>query len=949
MEIFLDLLGQGQSYWLDSLSREMIRGGELELRVREQGLRGVTSNPAIFHKAISSGANYDDQIAELAAAGASVEDIYETLVVTDIREACDLLRPVYDESAGVDGFVSLEVSPHLVNDTEGSMIEARHLWAAVDRPNLMVKIPGTPAGVPAIEELLYEGINVNVTLLFAVDAYEEVARAYVRALQRRAAEGRSLDSVASVASFFLSRIDVLVDSLLSHRVRTPPGETAAQALYGRAAVASARLAYQSYQRLVADSAWQELAAAGARPQRLLWASTSTKNPLYDPVRYVEPLIGRDTVNTMPEVTIEAFARVGRVLPDSVEDGVQDSEGVFSALAAIGIDMGAVNEQLLSEGAQKFLDPFDKLLAGLAVRRAEMREGQRVDVREPTDPISGLSATLSALNEQRFAVRLAACDPSLWPGDASTREAIGNRLGWTRGSASAAALLPDLADFAEEVREAGVRDVVLLGMGGSSLCPLVASRSFSASDGFPRLTVLDTVDPAAVATVDQAIDPLRTVFVVASKSGGTIETLSLYQYFRARLEREDVPAPGRHFVAVTDPGSPLLAEAEGLGFLRSFEAPADVGGRYSALTAFGLLPMALMGADIDRIVEWARQLEYECSPGLPESANPAVRMGASLALAAKGGRDKLVLTASESVGSFPLWIEQLVAESTGKSGHGIVPVTGEPQPPVDACPEDRVFVHYSVAGDDDAGVRMALDLLSAAGHPVFLIDLPEAEALGGEFLRWEIATATAGAVLGVNPFDEPDVSAAKHATANLLEQRASDGAFPASSPRASDGGIDFFPAEDGFSAEDGAPADASSVGRLLSEWLAHGQDGGYVAVLGYFAPSPERDAAVERLLDRLRTRTGLATTFGYGPRYLHSTGQLHKGGPDGGVFLVITADPVEDLDLPDSDFSLGTLLRAQALGDVRTLRERGREALHVNVGWDVESGLETLAQAVEAEP
>ncbi|MGB5302321.1 MAG: transaldolase, partial [Gemmatimonadota bacterium] len=471
MEIFLDLLEQGQSYWLDSLSREMIRGGELELRVREQGLRGVTSNPAIFHKAISSGADYDDQIAELAAAGASVEDIYETLVVTDIREACDLLRPVYDESAGIDGYVSLEVSPHLVNDTEGSLIEARHLWAAVDRPNLMVKIPGTPAGVPAIEELLYEGINVNVTLLFAVDAYEGVARAYVRALQRRAAEDQPLDSVASVASFFLSRIDVLVDSLLSHRVRIPAGEPAAQALYGRAAVASAKLAYQSYQRLVADSAWQDLAAAGARPQRLLWASTSTKNPLYDPVRYVEPLIGRDTVNTLPEVTIEAFARVGRVLPDSVEDGVEESESVFSDLTATGIDMDDVNEQLLSEGAQKFVDPFDKLLAGLAERRAEMRQGLAVDVREPAEPVSGLAATLSAMHEQRFAVRLAGRDPSLWPGDTPTRQAIGKRLGWTRGWASAAALLPDLTGFAEEVREAGGGDIVLLGMGGSSLCPL----------------------------------------------------------------------------------------------------------------------------------------------------------------------------------------------------------------------------------------------------------------------------------------------------------------------------------------------------------------------------------------------------------------------------------------------------------------------------------------------
>ncbi|MBT8461030.1 MAG: bifunctional transaldolase/phosoglucose isomerase, partial [Gemmatimonadetes bacterium] len=689
MEIFFDLLQHGQSYWLDSLSREMIRGGDLEMRVRTEGLRGVTSNPAIFHKAISSGSEYDDQIQSLATVGASVDDIYEALVVTDIQEACDVLRPVYDESAGLDGYVSLEVSPHLVHDTAGSLGEARHLWSAVDRPNLMVKIPGTAEGVPAIEELLYEGINVNVTLLFSVQAYEDVAGAYMRALQRRAAEGKPVESVASVASFFLSRIDVLVDSLLSHRVRVPGTEPAAQDLYGRAAVASAKLAYRSYQELIRGPDWQALDAAGARPQRLLWASTSTKNPLYDPVRYVEPLIGRATVNTMPEITIDAFAAVGRIETDSVEQDVEESAGVFADLEDLGIDMRAVNEQLLAEGAQKFVDPFDALLAGLALRRNEMREGQRVGVREPPEGAPGLAGTLAALHEQRFAVRLAGRDPSLWPGDDRTRESIANRLGWTRGSADAEALLPDLASFAGEVRGEGVRDIVLLGMGGSSLCALVAASSFAGADGFPRLTVLDTVDPAAVAAVDEAIDPRRTLFVVASKSGGTIETLSLYQYFRERLRREEVTDVGKHFVAVTDPGSSLVAEAGEAGFLRSFEAPTDVGGRYSALTAFGLLPMALMGADLNGIVEWARQLEHECSPSLPESANPAIRLGAALALYAKGGRNKLTLTASRRVQSFPLWIEQLVAESTGKDGHGIIPITGESLPGVDACSPGRV--------------------------------------------------------------------------------------------------------------------------------------------------------------------------------------------------------------------------------------------------------------------
>jgi transaldolase/glucose-6-phosphate isomerase len=939
MDILLDLLEHGQSYWLDNLTRGMIRDSTLERRVTVEGLRGVTSNPAIFHKAISSSNEYDDQIRALADEGASVERIYESLVVADIQEACDVLRPVYESSHAVDGYVSLEVSPYLVHDTAGSLEEGRRLWTAVDRPNLMIKIPGTAAGVPAIEELLYEGINVNVTLLFAVDGYEEVARAYVRALQRRAAEGQALDSIASVASFFLSRIDVLVDALLSHHV-APSGESpAAQDLYGLAAVASAKLAYRSYRAMAQETDWQTLAGSGARPQRLLWASTSAKNPLYDPVRYVEPLIGRDTVNTMPEVTIEAFSKSGQIVADSIEQGVEESERVFADLARVGIDMAAVNEQLLAEGAQKFLDPLDALLTGLAARRAEAREGRRADLREPADPAPGLAASLSAMHGQRFAIRLAGRDPSLWPGKPSVHSAIANRLGWTRGSADAAGLLPELKALADEVRADGMRDVVLLGMGGSSLCPLVAARSFSGREDHPRLTVLDSVDPAFVARVEAAIDPGHTLFVVASKSGGTIETLSLYRYFRDCVEREVGPAAGSHFVAVTDPGSSLLAEAEQAGFRHAFEAPADVGGRYSALTVFGLLPMALMGADVERIVEWARQMEYECSPSLPESANAAVRLGTALALYAKGGRDKLVLTASRSVASFPLWIEQLVAESTGKEGHGIVPITDEPLTAGDSRPSDRVFVHYSVQGDDDRSARTELDALREAGHPVFRIGIPESEALGGEFLRWEIATAAVGAMLGVNPFDEPDVSAAKQATSALLEQRAAEGEFPAATARAALDGVEVFSAGNGPTAGD------ASVAAALSEWLDMRSDGGYVAILGYFDPSTERDAAVARLRETVRERTGLATTFGYGPRYLHSTGQLHKGGPARGLFLVLTADPIEDVAVPGSDFTLGTLERAQALGDVRTLRERGRSVLHAHLGWYVDQGLQTLADAL----
>jgi transaldolase len=370
MNPLLKLSEYGQSYWIDDLSRPIIESGELERRVRDEGLRGVTSNPTIFQKAMAEGDVYDAQIRELAVAGRSAAEIYETVTTTDIRKACDILRPVFDGTGGEDGYVSLEVSPHLAHDTEASIEEAERLARIVDRPNLLIKIPGTPAGVLAVERLLSEGINVNITLLFSIDAYQAVADAYLRAQQKRESEGRPLGGIASVASFFLSRIDVLVDQLLTHRI--PPGHSSEQSrlaerLRGKAAVANAKLAYRRFRENLASDRWQELERKGARPQRMLWASTSTKTPGYSDLIYVEPLIGPMTVNTMPDQTIAAFADHGRVA-HTVEEGMEDAVQVMSDLERIGIDFRLVTTQLVNEGIQKFVDPYDQSLQALERKR-----------------------------------------------------------------------------------------------------------------------------------------------------------------------------------------------------------------------------------------------------------------------------------------------------------------------------------------------------------------------------------------------------------------------------------------------------------------------------------------------------------------------------------------------------------------------------------------------------
>jgi transaldolase len=451
MQALLQLIKYGQSYWLDNLTRRKITSGELKRRVSGQGLRGITSNPAIFDKAISDGEDYDVQIHQLVHEGYEVHEIYERLVVTDIQGACDILRPVYDASDGEDGFVSLEVSPHLMHDTAGTMAEARRLWNAVARPNVCIKIPGTPAGVPAIEAMLYEGININITLLFAIRDYEAVAQAYIRALERRVAEGRPVQHVASVASFFLSRIDVLVDQLLGHRIRpdaTRGEQPRADQLLGKTAIANAKLAYQSFKRIFSGDRWRTLEEQGARVQRPLWASTSTKDPLYDDVRYVEPLIGPHTVNTMPDETIDAFADHGVIRENSVEADLEEARQTLRDLEKVGVDLDHIAWQLQNEGAQKFIDPYDALMKTLAAKRQQFLGAKASQQTMLLGAVrSAVTSAYPALDSRRFGRRLFARDPFLWTSDVEQAEAIRHRLGWLDSIAIFRRRISDITAFA----------------------------------------------------------------------------------------------------------------------------------------------------------------------------------------------------------------------------------------------------------------------------------------------------------------------------------------------------------------------------------------------------------------------------------------------------------------------------------------------------------------------
>jgi transaldolase/glucose-6-phosphate isomerase len=529
----------------------------------------------------------------------------------------------------------------------------------------------------------------------------------------------------------------------------------------------------------------------------------------------------------------------------------------------------------------------------------------------------VEARLRGFEEAGFVHRLRAKDPALW---ASGRAAeIVDRLGWLDLPGTMKDRAEGLAAFAAELRAEGYRHAVVLGMGGSSLAPDVFQETFGAAHGFPDVVVLDSTHPAAVAALGRKIDLRRTLFIVSSKSGTTIEPLSFFRYFWSLVARV-TDSSGRHFVAVTDPGTPLLALGRERNFRRTFEAPADVGGRFSALTDFGLVPAAVLGMDVRRLLESARSESRRNGPDLPPAKAPGFLVGAALG-EASASRNKVTFLVSPSLRSFPDWLEQLLAESTGKDGKGLVPVVGEPFAPLDAYGADRIFVSLVLRGDPKEEIEERLGMLERAGHPVIRIVLEDLFDIGREIFRWEVAVAAAGSVIGINPFDQPDVELAKD-----LARKAMAGG-----PSAGAGDPDETVFAD----------DAEALGRAFDGWLGRARPRDYVCIQAYLAPAEETTLALQTLRLALLKRTGLATTLGYGPRFLHSTGQLHKGGPNEPLVLQIVDDPPEDVAVPETDFTFRTLIRAQALGDFRALKQRGRRVLRVDFRDDPVGALERL--------
>ncbi len=949
MNTLISLLDYGQSYWLDNLTREIIKSGNLKKRVSQQGLRGVTSNPSIFSKAISESDSYDTQIRKLVNEGKTPQQIYEALTVTDVRDACDVLKPVYDSSKGTDGFISIEVSPYLARDSRGSVEEARRLFKEVNRKNCFIKIPGTKEGLAAIEESIYEGININITLIFSVERYVEVAQAYIRGLQRRMREGKPVDNVISVASFFLSRIDVLVDHLLSYNFISEMKSDRLlflSSLFGKAGIASARLAYQLFKEIFSSNIWKELESKGAVLQRPLWASTSTKNPLYDDLLYVESLIGIGTVNTLTGETIEALADHGKLRKNSIEEDLSEASELFGKLKQFNIDIDFVTQQIENEGIEKFIKAYNKLLTILADKRTIIL-GKKASAQIINfGNLKGeMNSVYAALDEKHVVSRMFDRDPYLWKSEPDQIKSISNRLGWLELPEKFMSMAEELSVFSKQIKQEGFKYAVLLGMGGSSLCSVVTRETFHSSKGYLKLLVLDNTDPAAIKEIEKQIDIKKTLFIVASKSGSTKESIYFYRYFFDLLDKMKPGNPGNNFVAVTDDGTPLTQIVKEQKFRKVFINPGDIGGRYSALSYFGLLPMSLIGIDVKEFLKRAKLVENSCNSFLTSEANPGAELGGLLGIAERDGRNKVTFILSKSVSAFGYWVEQLIAESTGKENKGLIPVNGEELGKPDVYGNDRIFVNIyldSIDKKDNEVNNKKLIALEKAGNPVIRIRLEDKMAISGEYYRWEIATAIAGAVIGINPFNEPNVAESKKNTDQLLIELERNGSFIEPDPVLKSGNITIYA---GKKTETFLGKKYKSTEELIKSFIALTQPGDYIALLPYFLKTDTRHKILQSWRQKLRDNLKVATTLLTGPRYLHSTGQLHKGGPPTGLYILFTADESE-LAIPGEKFGFAAMNRAQALGDFRSLDSRDRRVIRVHLGRYIDSGLKDITRSVK---
>ena len=940
----------GQSVWLDYIDRNLIDSGEFKDLVERVGISGLTSNPAIFEKAMGATSLYDKSIRELLRSkNLNSQELFEELAIEDIRLAADVLSLIYTESHRRDGYVSFEVSPYLAHDTEETIRDARRLWHKIGCENLMIKVPGTVEGLPAIRTLLSEGINVNITLLFSQKMYAAVSEAYLSALEVLNQKGQDLSRVASVASFFVSRIDAAADELMESALknyRDLKRASLLRSLRGEVAIANAKAAYQIYQNTYASERWLKLKAKGAHPQRLLWASTGTKNKNYSDVLYLESLVGENTVTTVPPETLKAFLDHGQAQPTLTQD-LGKAADVLVQLKDFGVSFEEITDHLTAEAIQKFTELYDKLMGALELkRRADLLPP--LNLLElglmPTDSVTDtLKTEAKRWTEEKLSYRLWKKDPTVWTGNGEEKW-----LGWLEIIAKQKARLNEFREISQESKTSGFSHVALLGMGGSSLCPEVLADTLGPISGYPELRTLDSTDPAEILLFEKSIDPLKTLFIISSKSGSTLEPNILFEYFYEQTKmRWPGGEVGDRFIAITDPGSQLEALAKKYRFRHIYYGLASIGGRYSALSDFGLIPAAWMGIDIEQFLAHAESMEKACLPFLPVEANEGARLGIYLGTLGKLGKNKVTLICAPELADLGAWLEQLIAESTGKNGKGLIPITGEAVSSPVSYGLDRQFYYFKLKHSRSGPLDDWFQQMTRAGLPIARIELSEKLALAQELFRWEIAVAVAGSILELNPFDQPDVEASKLETKKIIDEFEKLGVLLEDKPFYAQEGVDLYSDQAIREAVGLGVSNKEGLTDYLRAHLARINPGDYFGILAFIDRSGQNQESVEEFRELIHSGKGCATIVGFGPRFLHSSGQLFKGGSDSGVFLQITCGDARDLPIPGRKATFGIVKAAQARGDFAVLAARGRRVLRVHFTRGVDHGFTQLIFALKA--
>lgn len=909
MERIEKLQKLGQSLWYDNIERRLLQNGDMAAMINAGEIRGVTSNPSIFNNAISKSSDYDDALQTMSWAGWKAEDMFFQLAIEDIQDTADLFARLFKNTDGKDGFVSLEVSPRLAYDAEGTYQQVLSLWKLVNRPNLMVKIPATKEGLVAIRKSIAAGLNINVTLIFSVERYREVIEAYLSGLEDRLAKGLSIERVNSVASFFVSRVDSKIDKKFDDLVSSGKiTKENALEVKGKAAIANSKIAYQLFEEIFSSERAKKLMAAGGRLQRPLWASTSTKDPAYSDVMYVDKLIGANTVNTVPPQTLKAFRDHGNVAL-TIEKEVEQARKFLNDLPNYGIDLDVVTQELEDEGVTSFANAFSSLLDTIESKKDRF-QASLLSMQKAVEK------QVEKLDQSQVMKRMFAKDATLWTNDSSSQLEIQKRLGWLDAPFTISSKIPMLTSFREKVQAEGFRHMLLVGMGGSSLASEVIGLTFKEAVNGLNLAVLDSTAPEQVLAETDLVNREKTLFSIASKSGGTSEVQANLAYFYNKMQAKFGSKAGENFIAITDPGTSLTKQAHDMGFLKLFEADPNVGGRYSAMIMFGLVTATLLGVDLDRFSSKAVEFAKYCQPSIPAGRNPGLVLGAILGEANKAGRNKLTIIAEEPFRSFGSWLEQLVAESSGKLGLGIVPVDIEPFMTNGSYHSDRIFVYLR----NDGTYQQQVDHIAQQNHPVITFNLNNVYQLGQEFYRWEIAIAIACSIIGVDAFDQPNVQDSKQRTAQKVKDFKEKGKFDIEKPAFEFSDSCIMLSSNLELKEVKSPKDA------LIKILETAEQNSFIAINAFVTRNEGNLKDLQELRLHILNETNCATTLGFGPRFLHSTGQLHKGGPDEGIFIMITDEIMPEVEIPGWGLGYQDLILAQALGDYEALKNRNRKVI-----------------------